>query len=64
MHHGKAANSGAPTAERGPGASSSMTDFRFCELQNRQRKCRIFVRIMISKKKGLHRNSNGFCGTK
>ena len=28
-------------------ANSNMTDFRFCELQNRRRKCCIFVRIMM-----------------
>ena len=38
---------GAPRAERGPGASSNKTDFRFRELQNRQKKCRSFVRIMM-----------------
>ena len=32
--------SGAPRADRGPGASSNITDFRLCELQNRRRKCR------------------------
>ena len=57
-------STGAPRAERGPGASSNMTDFRFCELQNRRRKCRSFVRIMMltQKKKGFHRNLNGFFG--
>ena len=55
---------GTPRTERGPGASLNMMDFRFCELQNRRRKRRIFVRIMMrspKKKKGLHRNSNGLC---
>ena len=53
---------GAPGAERGPGASSNMMDFRFCEVQNRRRKCCSLVRnIMWSpKKKGLHWNFNGF----
>ena len=37
---------GALRAERGPRASSNMTDFRFYELQNKRRKFRIFVRIM------------------
>ena len=54
-------DAGAPRAERGPGASSNMTDLRFCELQNRRRKCCSFVRIMMwSPKEDLHRNSNGF----
>ena len=39
--------SGAPRAVRGPGASSNMTDFRFCELQNRRKQCRSFVQIMM-----------------
>ena len=38
---------GAPKAERGPGASSNKTDFRFRELQNRRRQCRNFVQIMM-----------------
>ena len=37
----------APRAEGGPEASSNMTDFRLCELQNRRRKCRSFVQIMM-----------------
>ena len=59
-------NAGAPRAEREPGASSNITHFQFCELQNRRRKCRIFVRIMMwsPKKKSLHRNSNGFFRSK
>ena len=38
---------GVPRADRGPGASSNMTDFRFCKRQNRRRKCRSFVQIMM-----------------
>ena len=38
---------GALRAKRGPGISSNMTYFRFCERQNRQRKCRCFVWIMM-----------------
>ena len=54
-------DTGAPRAERGPGASSNMTDFRFCELQNRRRKCRIFVRIIMwSQKKGLQASHADF----
>ena len=41
------AQPGLPRAERGPGASTNITDFRFCELQNRRRKYRSFVRIMM-----------------
>ena len=39
-----------------------MTEFRFCELQNRRKQCRSFVQIMMrsQKIKVLHRNSNGF----
>ena len=58
---------GAPRAEHWPEASSSITDFRFCELQNRRRQCRSFVQIMMrsqkkKKKKDLYQNSNGFFG--
>ena len=38
---------GALRAKRGPGASSNMSDFRFCEVQNRRKKCCSLVRIMI-----------------
>ena len=38
---------GVPRAERGPLTSLNMTDFRFCERQNRRRKCRIFIRIIM-----------------
>ena len=50
------AQPGPPRAERGLGASTNITDFRFCELQNRRRKCHSFVPIIIviSKKKGLY----------
>ena len=55
----------APGTKSGPGASSNMTDFRFCEVQNRRRKCCNLVRKLMwsskkKKKKGLHRNFNGF----
>ena len=58
------AQPGPPRGERGPGASTNITDFRFCELQNRRRKCRSFVRIMMwsPKKKGLYRNFNSISG--
>ena len=39
----------APRAERGPGASSNITVFRLCELQNRRRKCsfkKVFTEIL------------------
>ena len=49
---------GAPRAERGPGASSNMTDFRFCDLQNRRRKCRSFVRIMMLSPKKTKKSSS------
>ena len=38
---------GAPGAKRGPGANSNMTDFRFCGVQNRRRKCYSLVRKMM-----------------
>ena len=44
---GGGGGAGPPGAERGPGASSNMTDFRFCEVQNGRRKCRSFVRNMM-----------------
>ena len=41
-----------------------MTEFWFCEVQNRQRKCCCLARqIKLSpKNKGLHQNFNGFSG--
>ena len=68
---------GAPKAERRPGASSNVTEFRFCELQKKRWQCRSFLQIMmwsqkkrsfrskltdLKKKKSLHQNSNGFFG--
>ena len=55
---------GALRAVRRTGARSNVTDFRFCDLQNRRRQCRSFVQIMMrsQKKKGIHRNSNVFFG--
>ena len=44
---------GAPRAERGPGASSYITDIRFCELQTEKMP-------LYDVKKGFHRNPNGF----
>ena len=53
------AQSGAQRTKRGPGASSSMTDFRFCEVQNRWRKCYSLVRKMMrSPKKKVFRASH------
>ena len=37
----------APGNKSGRGASSNMTDFRFCEVQNRRRKCCSLVRKMM-----------------
>ena len=42
---------GAPRAERRPGASWNMTEFRFYELQNRRKQCRSFVQIMMRSQK-------------
>ena len=42
---------GAPRAERRPGDSWNMTEFRFCELQNRRKQCRSFVPIMMRSQK-------------
>ena len=44
---------GAPRAERGPGASSNVTELWFCKVQNKRRKCCCLVRKndVISKKK-------------
>ena len=42
-------NAGVPRAECGPGASSNITDFWLCELQNRLRKCcfkKVFTEIL------------------
>ena len=36
-----------PGTKSGPGASSNMTDLRFCEVQNRRRKCCSLVRKMM-----------------
>ena len=36
-----------PGIKSGPGASSNMTDFRFCEVQNRRKKCCSLVRKMM-----------------
>ena len=44
-----------PGTKSGPGASSNMMDFRFCEVQNWLWKCCSLVRnVMWSPKKGLH----------
>ena len=61
---------GAPRAERGPGASSNVTELWFCKVQNRRRKCCCLVRKMKwspkkkknNNNKGLLRNFNGFFG--
>ena len=60
--------SGAPEAERGPGASSNVTELWFCKFQNRRRK-RCFTvwsekwcDLKKKEKKGLLQNLNVFCG--
>ena len=37
----------AQGTKSGPGTSSNMTDFRFCEVQNRRQKCCSLVRKMM-----------------
>ena len=57
----KSVQAGPPGAERGRGASSNMTDFRSCEVQNGRRKCLSLIQnVMWSQKKGLHRTLKVF----
>ena len=51
MQLGLLSPAGAPRAERRPGSSWNMTEFRFCELQNRRKQCRSFVQIMMRSQK-------------
>ena len=53
---------GPPGAEREPGDSSNMTDFWFCEVQSRRRKCRSLVRIWcdLQKKRSFTKISRVF----
>ena len=48
---------GPPGVERGAGASSNMTDFRSCEVQNGRKKCRNLVRNMICSPKKKKKRS-------
>ena len=43
-----------------PGASSNMTDFRFCKVQNRRRKCHSLVRKSMWSLKKKKKTSPGF----
>ena len=60
----KSVLAGPPGAKRGTGASSNMTDFRSCEVQNGRRKCLSLIKnVMWSpKKKRSSPNFEGFSG--